>query len=113
MKKETEEGALRIKESSQAGTSGKGLQKPNHVKGEEDCNIRHGLARGSTNLNLGSKEETSRTQPIIGISLDNWDITGLLGSELLSDTVRLSYHYSISICLDGFVVHSILYISVL
>ncbi|XP_015900773.1 transcriptional adapter ADA2 isoform X2 [Ziziphus jujuba] len=87
-KRETEESALRIKESSQAGPSGKGLQKPNHVKGEADCNSPRGLARGSTSLHLGGKESTLTTQPIIASSLDNWDISGLRGSELISDTEK-------------------------
>ncbi|VVA12862.1 PREDICTED: mRNAional [Prunus dulcis] len=59
-KKKTEESSLRIKESSQAGLSGKGLQiSP------------WGPFKGST---------------AISSSLDYWDITGPFGADLLSQT---------------------------
>lgn len=83
-KKEAEESALRIKESSQAGPSGKGLPKPSHVKVEVDANSPRGLNRGSTGLSV--KDSTPMTQPIAS-SLDDWDIAGFVGSELLSETV--------------------------
>lgn len=72
-KKETEESSLRIKESSQAG---KGLQiSP------------RGAFKGSTGLHPISKDSFSTTQAISS-SLDYWDITGLVGADLLSETVR-------------------------
>ncbi|KAH0983951.1 hypothetical protein GBA52_011128 [Prunus armeniaca] len=72
-KKENEESSLRIKESSQAG---KGLQiSP------------RGAFKGSTGLHPVSKDSFSTTQAISS-SLDYWDITGLVGADLLSETVR-------------------------
>ncbi|ONI18135.1 hypothetical protein PRUPE_3G198800 [Prunus persica] len=70
-KKENEESNLRIKESSQAG---KGLQiSP------------RGAFKGSTGLHPVSKDSFSTTQAISS-SLDYWDITGLVGADLLSET---------------------------
>ncbi|CAB4274517.1 unnamed protein product [Prunus armeniaca] len=70
-KKENEESSLRIKESSQAG---KGLQiSP------------RGAFKGSTGLHPVSKDSFSTTQAISS-SLDYWDITGLVGADLLSET---------------------------
>ncbi|PQQ11411.1 transcriptional adapter ADA2a isoform X3 [Prunus yedoensis var. nudiflora] len=76
-KKETEESSLRIKESSQAGLSGKGLQiSP------------RGPFKGSTGLHPVSKDSFLTTQAISS-SLDYWDITGLVGADLLSQTIRM------------------------
>lgn len=86
-RKEAEESALRIKESLQAGPSGKGLPKPSNAKGEVDASSPRGLTRGSTSLSV--KDSTLTTGPIAS-SLDDWDIAGLIGSELLSETVRSS-----------------------
>ncbi|KAB2613456.1 transcriptional adapter ADA2a-like, partial [Pyrus ussuriensis x Pyrus communis] len=70
-KKEAEESALRTKESSQAG---KGLQiSP------------RGSFKGSTVLHPVSKDTYLTTQAISS-SLDYWDITGLVGADLLSET---------------------------
>lgn len=85
--KEAEESALRIKESLQAGPSGKGLPKPSLVKGEVDANSPRGLIRGSISPSV--KDSTPTTQPIASC-LDDWDIAGLIGSELLSETVGSS-----------------------
>ncbi|XP_048434428.1 transcriptional adapter ADA2-like [Pyrus x bretschneideri] len=70
-KKEAEQSALRTKESSQAG---KGLQiSP------------RGSFKGSTVLHPISKDTYLTTQAISS-SLDYWDITGLVGADLLSET---------------------------
>ncbi|XP_070672737.1 transcriptional adapter ADA2a isoform X2 [Malus domestica] len=72
-KKEAEESALRIKESSQAG---KGLQiSP------------RGSFKGSTVLHPFSKDSYLTTQAISS-SLDYWDVTGLAGADLLSEAER-------------------------
>lgn len=72
-KKEAEESALRIKESSQAG---KGLQiSP------------RGSFKGSTVLHPFSKDSYLTTQAISN-SLDYWDVTGLAGADLLSEAER-------------------------
>ncbi|CAL9003546.1 unnamed protein product [Prunus brigantina] len=76
-KKETEESSLRIRESSQAGLSGKGLQiSP------------RGPFKESTGLHLVSKD-SFLTMQAISSSLGYWDITGLVGPDLLSQTVRM------------------------
>ncbi|BFG37116.1 hypothetical protein CerSpe_233900 [Prunus speciosa] len=76
-KKETEESSLRIKESSQAGLSGKGLQiSP------------RGPFKGSTGLHPVSKDSFLTTQAISS-SLDYWDITGPVRADLLSQTIRM------------------------
>ncbi|KAL5540241.1 hypothetical protein UlMin_044481 [Ulmus minor] len=78
-KKEAEESALRMKESSQAGGNGKVLQKSNSLKGELEGSPR-GLVRGpSTGLHP--------TQSMM-FSLENWDINGLTGADLLSETEK-------------------------
>ena len=84
-RRKTEETALRIRESSEAGPSGKGLQKPNHLKGELDGSPL-GVVRGSMDLHPGNKDSSLAIQSITS-SLDDWDITGLAGADLLSDTV--------------------------
>ncbi|CAN6701817.1 unnamed protein product [Malus baccata var. baccata] len=70
-KKEAEESALRTKESSQAG---KGL-----------LISPRGSFKGSTVLHPVSKETYLTTQAISS-SVDYWDITGLVGADLLSET---------------------------
>lgn len=86
-RRKTEESALRIRESSQAGPSGKVLQKPNHLKGELDGSPL-GPVRGSMDLHSGTKDSSLAMQSM-AISLDDWDITGLAGADLLSETVRM------------------------
>ncbi|EXB98283.1 Transcriptional adapter ADA2 [Morus notabilis] len=85
-RKEAEETALRIKEGSQAGPSVKVLQKPNHLKGELDGSPR-GLVRGATDLNPSNKD-SSLAMRSIASSLDDWDITGFAGADLLSETEK-------------------------
>ncbi|KAM1240246.1 hypothetical protein EV1_045386 [Malus domestica] len=70
-KKEAEESALRTKESSQAG---KGL-----------LISPRGSFKGSTVLHPVSKDTYLTTQAISS-SVDYWDITGLVGADLLSET---------------------------
>lgn len=83
-KKEAEENAQRMKESGQAGPSGKTLQRPNSLKGEVDISPR-GIMRAST----GSQPFSKDTYSTITSSLDDWDISGFQGSDLLSETVRI------------------------
>lgn len=85
-RKEAEEAALRIKESSQAGPSGKVLQKPDHLKGELDGSPQV-LVRGAMDLNPGSKDSSLGMRSIAS-SLDDWDITGFTGADLLSETEK-------------------------
>ncbi|XP_021293192.1 transcriptional adapter ADA2a isoform X2 [Herrania umbratica] len=75
-KKEAEENAQRLRESVQAGPSGKVL-----LHGSPQ-----GVMRGSTSLQPISKEAST----VIGgaTTLDDWDITGFIGADLLSDTEK-------------------------
>ncbi|XP_044503487.1 transcriptional adapter ADA2a-like isoform X2 [Mangifera indica] len=82
-RKEADENAQRVKESSQAGPCGKVLQRPNSLKGEVDVNP-HGVVRGSAALQPFSDASPST----IASSLDDWDISGFLGANLLSETEK-------------------------
>ncbi|KAL5865403.1 hypothetical protein ACOSQ3_002917 [Xanthoceras sorbifolium] len=82
-KKEAEENAQRMKESGQPGPSGKMLQRPNSLKGEVEVSPR-GIMRGSTGLQPFTKDSSST----ITSSLDDWDITGFQGTDLLSETEK-------------------------
>lgn len=90
-KKEAEESAQRVKEIVLAGPSGKVLQRPNHLKGEVDgspC----GVIRGLTGFHPGGKDSSSTiTKQAFSSSLDDWDITGFLGANLLSESVRMLF----------------------
>ena len=78
-KKEAEENAQRLKESVQAGTSGKVL-----LHGSPS-----GVVRGSTGLQPFNKESSTVIGQATLSTLDDWDITGFIGADLLSDTVRI------------------------
>lgn len=73
-KKEAEENLLRLNHGGPGSTvAGKALKSP------------RGLHR---NLQpFGSDSLSKATLPIICSSLDNWDVSGLLGADLLSETV--------------------------
>ncbi|XVF85580.1 hypothetical protein PTKIN_Ptkin17bG0128700 [Pterospermum kingtungense] len=77
-KKEAEENALRLKESVQAGPSGKVV-----LHGSP-----RGVMRGSTGLQPFSKESSTVIGQATLSILDDWDITGFIGADLLSDTER-------------------------
>lgn len=83
-KKEAEENAQRVKENSQAGPSGKVLQRPNSLKGEVEVSPL-GVMRGDTSLQPCGNDSSST----IASSMDDWDITGFIGADLLSETVRM------------------------
>ncbi|KAG8364486.1 hypothetical protein BUALT_Bualt18G0002300 [Buddleja alternifolia] len=83
-KREMEENARRVKESSLAGPSGKYLQRVNHQKGEQDTSPRG----GNPNLSIlvpGAKDFSSTPK---GLVSDNWDVTGFVGAEILSDAEK-------------------------
>ncbi|XWS34334.1 hypothetical protein CRYUN_Cryun21dG0030700 [Craigia yunnanensis] len=77
-KKEAEENAQRLKESVQAGPSGSVL-----LHGSP-----RGVMRGSTGLQPFSKESSTFIGQATLSTLDDWDITGLIGADLLSDTEK-------------------------
>ncbi|CAH8291288.1 unnamed protein product [Eruca vesicaria subsp. sativa] len=73
-KKEAEENLVRLNHGGQGSVGGKALKSP------------RGLQR---NLQpFGSDSLSKATLPIICSSLDNWDVSGLLGADLLSETEK-------------------------
>lgn len=89
MKREIEENARRVKESSQAGPSGKYLQRMNHHKGEQDTSPRVGNKSPSV-LDPGGKDSASNSKGLTGSYVsDKWDVTGFIGADILSEAVRL------------------------
>lgn len=79
-KKENEENTLRIKESPQVGTNGKAFPKPEVSP--------RGLIRVPTDPFSTGKDQNSAMRPIMS-ALDEWDVTGLTGVDLLSETVSI------------------------
>ncbi|XP_042520592.1 transcriptional adapter ADA2-like isoform X2 [Macadamia integrifolia] len=87
-KKEAEENNRRVKESSQVGPDGKVLQRISRPKGEADGSPQGGV-NGSMGLDSGGKDSSSTTfKQAISSSLDDWDITGYPGTDLLSETEK-------------------------
>lgn len=81
-KKEAEESAQRAKESMQAGPAGKLLPKPNHL----DSSPR-GAVKCSTVFHPGGNDSSSMiAKQAISSTLDEWDIAGFLGADLLSES---------------------------
>ncbi|KAJ6873945.1 hypothetical protein NC651_032709 [Populus alba x Populus x berolinensis] len=81
-KKEAEESAQRAKESMQAGPAGKLLPKPNHL----DSSPR-GAVKCSTIFHPGGNDSSSMiAKQAISNTLDEWDIAGFLGADLLSES---------------------------
>ncbi|TKY47885.1 Transcriptional adapter ADA2 [Spatholobus suberectus] len=74
------------KESGQIGTSAKTLQRPNYLKGELDSSPR-GLQKGTTALFAGAKDSPTAIQAITR-SIEEWDISGFAGAELLSESEK-------------------------
>ncbi|XP_033148224.1 transcriptional adapter ADA2a isoform X1 [Brassica rapa] len=73
-KKEAEENLVRLNHGVPGSVAGKALKSP------------RGLQR---NLQpFGSESLSKATLPIICSSLDNWDVSGLLGADLLSETEK-------------------------
>ncbi|KAJ4848236.1 hypothetical protein Tsubulata_043800 [Turnera subulata] len=74
-KKEAEESAQRLKESANAGSSGKTLPSP------------RGVIKGPTTFLPGGQDLASTSaHEAISSSLDDWDIAGLPGADLLSES---------------------------
>lgn len=61
-----------MKDNVQPGPSGKFLQRANHLKGDLD----------------GSKDSSSTPGGLAINNLDEWDVNGHLGADLLSEAVR-------------------------
>ncbi|KAL6561222.1 hypothetical protein OROMI_016823 [Orobanche minor] len=89
MKSEIEENSRRLKEYSQAGPGGKYLQRMNDHKGEQDITTYSGGNKSSSFLDPGEKETSSNIKGLIGADVsDNWDVTGFLGADLLSEAEK-------------------------
>lgn len=73
-----------MRESDQTGPSGKTLERPNHPKIELDVSP-CGVLRESGGLQPFEKDSSSA----IAGSCKDWDITGFLGADLLSENVRI------------------------
>lgn len=91
-KKESEANARKAKETCQLITNGKVLQRANRpIKGESEGSPRSAVdnhkMKGSIGLESGSKDSSSTTTGANPKSLDEWDITGLPGADLLTETV--------------------------
>ncbi|KDP38428.1 hypothetical protein JCGZ_04353 [Jatropha curcas] len=86
-KKEADHSIHRVKESTVAGPSGKVLQRPTNLKGEVDGSPR-GVVKGSPGLHAGDKDSFSTIAKQISSSLDDWDISGFLGADLLSESEK-------------------------
>lgn len=85
MKREVEENARRVKESSQAG---KYLQRINHQKIDQDTSPRGGNKSPSLLDPLG-KESASNGRGLSGSGVsDKWDVSGFIGADILSEAVR-------------------------
>ncbi|XP_028198148.1 transcriptional adapter ADA2a-like isoform X2 [Glycine soja] len=74
------------KESGQIGTSAKTLQRPNSLKGEVDSSPQ-GLQKGTAALFAGAKDSPPAIQ-VFTRSLEEWDISGFAGAELLSESEK-------------------------
>ncbi|KAL6495062.1 hypothetical protein OROGR_030744 [Orobanche gracilis] len=89
MKSEIEENSRRLKEHSQAGPSGKYLQRMNDHKREQDITTYSGGNKSSSILDPGEKGTLSNIKEFVGADVsDNWDVSGFLGADLLSDAEK-------------------------
>ncbi|KAK1416634.1 hypothetical protein QVD17_25749 [Tagetes erecta] len=70
-KREAEENARRVKDNIQPGPSGKFLQRANHLKGDVD-----------------NKDSSSAPGGLAIANLDDWDVSGHLGADLLSEAEK-------------------------
>ncbi|KAL3502621.1 hypothetical protein ACH5RR_037070 [Cinchona calisaya] len=85
---EAEENTRRIKESSQACAGGKFLLRANQLKGDFDSSPR-GVIRGPIILDSAGIESPSATRGLdVTNALDNWDVNGFLGADLLSEAEK-------------------------
>ncbi|XP_052207012.1 transcriptional adapter ADA2-like isoform X5 [Diospyros lotus] len=87
-KSEAGESACRLKDGAQAGPGGKFLQRANHLKSEPDSSP-CGNERGSSVAeSVGNDSHSTNGGQAILSSLDNWDVIGFPGADLLSETEK-------------------------
>lgn len=82
-KKEAEENVRKAKENCLLGPNGKLQQKLNRTKSELDTSP-HVSAKGSSGLELNVGDTSTSSGLSYANSVDDWDITGFPGSDLLS-----------------------------
>ncbi|WCJ35332.1 Transcriptional adapter ADA2 [Euphorbia peplus] len=87
-KKEAYEGASKVKESSLAGPSNKVLQRLTSLKGEVDGSTRS-IVKGPIGVDTGVGDSSSTVAKQISSTINDWDISGFLGADLLSDSEKL------------------------
>lgn len=96
-KRELESSARKARETGQVSAgSNKGPQRTNRSvnreKGELDGSPRSAVdshrARGGGGLDVGGRELTPGSTGPLGVKSEDWDITGLPGADLLSESVR-------------------------
>ncbi|XP_042039791.1 transcriptional adapter ADA2-like isoform X1 [Salvia splendens] len=89
MKREFEENGHRVKESSQAGTGGKYLQRINHQKGDQDTSSPRGGNKSPSVLDPVGKESSSNRRGLTGFDVsDKWDVSGFIGADILSEAEK-------------------------
>ncbi|GAB4859338.1 Transcriptional adapter ada2 [Ancistrocladus abbreviatus] len=86
-KREAEENARRSKESVEAGPSGKVLVRASHARAEFDGSPQ-GSGRGSATDSAVKDSSSTTAGQAFASFLDGWDISGLPGADLLSETER-------------------------
>lgn len=90
-----------MKDSTLAGPSGKSLQRANH---KDLASSPRGVIRGATVLESGLMDSPSVTTGLtISNAFDSWDVTGLLGAELLNDAVRKEFSPSPVLFFEPFI----------
>ena len=82
--KEAEQNTHR--DTGHAGTGAKTVHRPNNLKGELDTSPRE--VNKDTNAFPGTKDAPAAIHAIAR-SLDDWDVSEIVGAELLSESVRL------------------------
>ncbi|RZS23765.1 hypothetical protein BHM03_00056748 [Ensete ventricosum] len=99
-KRELEASTQNSKENTQVHSGSKLVQKANQPlnkeKGENDGSPRNTIdnhkIKGGTGLDSGGKDSLSTATGQVSVrSFDEWDITGLPGTELLSETITASF----------------------
>ena len=112
-KRELEASTQNSKENTQVLSGSKLVQKANRPlnkeKGENDGSLRNTIdnykIKGATGLDSGGKDSLSTaTGQISARSFDEWDITGLPGTELLSETVRPTFLFLLTLSLFSLLV---------
>ncbi|CAA6657304.1 unnamed protein product [Spirodela intermedia] len=93
-KRELESSGRKVREAGQVSTGSKGPQRTNRTvnreKGEYDGSPRSTIdsqkAKGGGGLDAGGRDLTPGSAGPLGVKSEDWDITGLPGADLLSES---------------------------